>query len=174
MDTNVPVVANGRTSQASPDCVLACIDALLRIRENCLLLDDGGLILDEYRRYLSPSGQPGSGDAFFKWLWNNQGNADQCRRVKITADDDRGFAEFPDDPELERFDKDDRKFVAVALASGNAPPVLNASDTDWWNFREVLSQRGVRVDFICQELMTGTRASRGSGSPPGRRGRGSS
>ncbi len=155
MDTNVPLVANGRAPQASHDCVSACIDALLRIRENSrLLLDDRGLILDEYRQHLSPSGQPGSGDAFFKWLWNNQGNAVQCRRVDITPDDKRGFAEFPDDPKLERFDKSDRKFVAVALASGGAAQILNATDTDWWIHRTALARNGVRVEFLCRHLMS--------------------
>jgi len=154
MDTNVPVVANGRMSQANHDCVSACIDALLRIRqERRLLLDNGGLILDEYRRNLSPSGQPGPGDAFFKWLWDNQGNADQCRRVDVTPDDNRGFAEFPDDADLSDFDPDDRKFVAVALASEVTPPTLNATDTDWWIHRNALVRNGVRVEFLCPHLM---------------------
>jgi len=111
------------------------------------------LILGEYRRNLSPSGQPGSGDAFFKWLWNNQGNHDHCRRVNITPHDNRGFAEFPDDPELEPFDNDDRKFVAVALASHNAPPILNATDSDWWEHRVALEGHGIRIKSLCPELM---------------------
>jgi hypothetical protein len=154
MDTNVAVVANGRTPQASADCASACIDALLHIREACrLLLDGEGLILEEYRRRLNPSGQPGLGDAFFKWLWNNQGNENHCRRFDITPDDDRGFVEFPDDPELEQFDKSDRKFVAVALASGEDPTVLNASDTDWRDYVVALRRHGVEVTFLCPELM---------------------
>ena len=28
VDTNVPVVANGKSDQADPDCVIACIQAL--------------------------------------------------------------------------------------------------------------------------------------------------
>jgi hypothetical protein len=158
MDTNVPIVANGKTDHASEDCMSACIDALLSIQKcSCLLLDGCGLILEEYRQHLSPSGQPGLGDAFFKWVWNNQGNVLQCRLVDITPDDKRGFAEFPDDPGLERFDKSDRKFVAVALASGNAPPILNATDTDWWIHRTALHSNGVRVEFLCPRLMKGKR-----------------
>jgi len=116
-------------------------------------MDYGDLILGEYRRNLNPSGQAGPGDAFFKWLWNNQGNADQCRRVDITPDDDGSFTEFPDDPELKRFDRNDRKFVAVALASGSVPPVLNASDPGWWEHRVALQRHGVRIEFLCPELM---------------------
>jgi hypothetical protein len=61
--------------------------------------------------------------------------------------------EFPDDPELVRFDRSDRKFVAVALASRLDPSVLNATDTDWWHYRECLKRHGVRVVFLCSGLM---------------------
>lgn len=157
LDTNVAVVANGRTPQAGDDCVEACITTLVELREHHrVLVDDRGLIFDEYRRRLSPSGQPGLGDAFFKWLWDNQGNPDHCRQVRITpTKDGRGFDEFPDDPALADFDPSDRKFVAVALASEGSPPILNASDTDWWNHREALSRHGVEVRFLCPELMGG-------------------
>ena len=63
------------------------------------------------------------------------------------------YREFPDDGELAGFDLADRKFVAVARAAGTHPPILNASDTDWWNDREALARNGVRVEFLCPELM---------------------
>jgi hypothetical protein len=154
VDTNVAVVANGKTPQAGPDCVLTCITGLNNIvAEGQIFLDHGGLILEEYRRHLSPSGQPGPGDAFFKWLWNNQGNPRRCRWVVITPVAGSGFAEFPEDPELAGFDASDRKFVAVVLASDQHPPINNASDTDWWHYREVLKRHGVEVLFLCPELM---------------------
>lgn len=154
MDTNVAVVANGEAGQATPDCVTACIDQLLLIREqHRTLLDENGLILDEYRRYLSPSGQPGPGDAFFKWLWDNQANSDHCLTVRITPDVRRDFVEFPDDSELVGFDRSDRKFVAVSLASGLDPTLLNASDTDWWEYRVPLQRHGIRIRFLCPDLM---------------------
>ncbi|HEX3552011.1 MAG TPA: hypothetical protein VIA62_02145 [Thermoanaerobaculia bacterium] len=159
MDTNVAVVANGRTPQAGDKCVETCVATLIEMRDHRrVLLDDQGLILDEYRRRLSPSGQPGPGDAFFKWLWDNQGHQDHCRQIPITpANGSRGFEEFPDDPDLERFDRADRKFVAVALASEERPPILNASDTDWWVHRAALNRHGVEIRFLCPELMKGKR-----------------
>ena len=76
----------------------------------------------------------------------------------MAPNDARGFEEFPGAPSLAGFDMDDRKFVAVALASGTGPEILNASDTDWWDFREPLERHGVRVNFLCPELMeSGTR-----------------
>lgn len=156
IDTNVGVVANGRAAQAGPDCVLACIDSLQdAIDGKLILLDDGRRILEEYRRNLSLGGQPGPGDRFFKWLWANQANSTCCLTVPITSrnNDETDFREFPDDPALATFDRQDRKFVAVALASGRNPPVRNASDRDWWVFRDRLAQHGVHVEFLCPDLM---------------------
>lgn len=153
VDTNVLVVANGRHAPARERCVGACIDALDRARRDVVVIDDGQLFLDEYRKHCSFSGQPGLGDAFFKWLWSRQADSRHCRRVQITPDAQRGFVEFPADKRLASFDREDRKFVAVALAAGDAPPVLNASDTDWWHARAALGEHGVTITFLCPELM---------------------
>jgi hypothetical protein len=155
LDTNVGVVANGKTSQATSECIETSIRELIRTREKkIVLLDEGGLILEEYRRHMSPSGQPGPGDAFFKWLWNNQSNKKVCCKVKITPTGDGGsFAEFPPDRELDGFDHSDRKFVAVAIASGKRPTILNSSDTDWWEYRHPLTRHGIIISFLCPELM---------------------
>ena len=160
MDTNVAVVANGRALQAGDKCVGTCITTLIEMRgRHRVLLDEQGLILEEYRRHLSPSGQPGAGDAFFKWLWDNQGNLDHCRQIPITLIDGgrRGFEQFPDDPDLASFDRNDRKFVAVAIASDEQPSILNAADTDWWVHREALGRHGIILQFLCPELMQAER-----------------
>src|SRR5438874_2727122 len=105
---------------ASPKCVLASISALENLVESeIIVIDDRFRIIEEYRRHLSHSGQPGVGDAFFKWLWENQANESRCERATITqkGHDSTAFEEFPDDESLTGFDREDRKFVAVALAS---------------------------------------------------------
>ena len=154
VDTNVPRTANGEAEHAGPESEASCIQALKRIRTNRrLLLDDMRCIIEEYRKGLNPDGQPGPGDAFFKWLWENQAKPQHCRVVPLTAHEDRGFVEFPDDPRLRNFDDDDRKFVAVALASGKGPELLNAVDRDWWQHRQALEENGIGVVFLCPELM---------------------
>ena len=86
VDTNVPVVANRKTDQAGRACESACIHALIQVQaERRTLLDDKQLIFKEYRKRLSHSGQPGLGDAFFKWLWENQANPQHCRIVPVTG-----------------------------------------------------------------------------------------
>ena len=49
VDTNVPVVANGEASHASPTCVIASVHKLRDIQvHHTLVLDDGWHILKEY------------------------------------------------------------------------------------------------------------------------------
>ena len=155
IDTNVLAVANGRHELAQARCVEACIDALDEARRGSVVIDEGQLILDEYRRHCAFAGQPGLGDAFFKWLWNRQADSRYCRCVRITPHGQRGFVEFPADARLAAFDRSDRKFVAAALAAGDFPPVLNASDTDWWLARKELESHGLTLTFLCPELMQG-------------------
>lgn len=151
IDTNVAMVANGEAEQAGSQCQENCITALEQIFQGkTILLDAGYLIMEEYLSNLNLSGQPGAGDRFFKQLWQNP---QHCRVVAITPHPERGFVEFPDDAALAGFDRSDRKFVAVAVASGANPPVWNASDTDWWQHRDALEKHGVAVHFICPELM---------------------
>jgi len=157
VDTNVPKAANGEAWQAGPDCVLACVDALTEVREKCVvLLDAQRQILGEYMGS-GPSfaGRPGVGNAFFKWVFENQANPAHCQTVSITPTRDNGesFAEFPEDSALCGFDRDDRKFVAVALASERDPQVRNATDTGWWQYRASLRRHGVHIKFLCPNLM---------------------
>ena len=156
VDTNVAVCANGKTPQASPECVIACVDALERLKQRgTVLIDVDGDILGEYVRRLSRSGQPGVGDAFLRWLIDNQANRYRVHPVTITPDGTDGYAEFPADPALAGFDRDDRKFVAVALAAAprHPPPILNATDSDWKTFEFELAIHHVRIEFLCPELM---------------------
>lgn len=153
MDTNVAIVANGKAPQANDDCVKTCIQELKRIRNegDCLVMDYGGLIFAEYSTHLGFSGQPGPGNAFFKWVHDHQ----TISRVEIKDDPLRKFQEFPNDPQLEKFDPSDRIFVAVARAVNkkNPPLILNASDTDWWHHRLAFKKHNIQIKFLCCELM---------------------
>ena len=157
VDTNVAVTANGKVPQAGPACTLACVEALRSIVQGSfVVLDTGYEILDEYARNLGGAGQPGPGDAFLKWLWQNQANTERCRRVPITAlpGSAECYAEFPPDPRLRGFHNDDRKFVAVARASNDAPRILNAVDSDWWLLEHILSEHGVELQHLCPEQVS--------------------
>ena len=161
VDANVAVVANRASQQADDACMLACIQALQKVRKNVIAIDDGDHVLSEYRGQLSMSGQPGAGNEFMYWLHQNQCNESICERVAITPDPEWGFKEFPHDNRLGRvtdplFDPDDRKYVAVALASRQSPTILNAVDSDWSEHRDALSANGVVVKELCPKCLRGS------------------
>jgi hypothetical protein len=152
VDTNVAVVANGNSAQASPKCVWTCTVRLRELTEKGrLVIDDKWLILKEYMANLRSSGQPGDGDAFLKWVLTNYRNPERCELVTITprSVELADFEEFPCTPGLVGFHSDDRKFVAVAMAHPQHPPILQAVDAEWWEMRDQLAEAGIAVDFLC-------------------------
>ncbi len=160
IDTNVPLTANRALDPDSipPElegCVLACVEAVEHAvqTKNCLILDAGDEIYDEYAHKLSRSGQPGMGDVFMKWVHDNRWTLAEANRVAITKTGKDAYAEFPDHPDLTGFDSSDRKFVAVANAHPGRPPIVNATDSDWWIFRNALKQVGLTVLFLCPRYM---------------------
>ncbi|MCY3952913.1 MAG: PIN domain-containing protein [bacterium] len=147
IDTNVLVVANGRDTHACRECRLATIEALRSVMvSSALILDAGRRILDEYRKHCDHSGRPEVGDEFFRWAFDHA--AALCS-VKLTENEERGFDEFPDDPALAQFDRDDRVFVAVSVAAGIDNVILNAVDSDYQLHRGGLDTAGVVVKELC-------------------------
>jgi hypothetical protein len=161
IDTNVPKAASGSTvtPQASPECVLACIQRLKEIKENhIVVIDNQWHILNEYKRQLEPLGQATVGYMFLKWVLNHLSNPQHCEQISITprtTGESVSYVEFPINSELATFHHKDHKFVAVALAHANRPPppILNAVDSDWWDFRHALSRLGIIIEFLCPEAM---------------------
>ena len=163
IDTNVMVVANGRTTapQATQECVIHCQARLAEILRGSekILLNDKKRMIQEYKNNLNEKGR-GHGDRFWQELvrrmYRYGGNQEKVIIVPITslAGNGTDFEEFPnDDPSLRDFHKKDRKFVAVALAyqhdSGQEAPILKAEDSGWEEFKTALAAHGVRVDSIC-------------------------
>lgn len=158
IDTNVPIVANRTTLHASSACVSTCIsliNALTRQQTHRLVIDAQWRIIGEYCHMLHATGQPGVGDAFLKWILINQFNPQRCERVSIEYDTaENRYTPFPDhDPDMVNFDLSDRKFVAVALAHPEHPPIYNATDTDWFHHQAQLAKHGVQVEFLCPDMM---------------------
>lgn len=148
VDTNVAVAANGRDTHADVACQLACVHAISKAyNKQQVVLDDGDLIMNEYAKHLHRSGEPGVGDAFFKYLFQHSDMPDYVRRVSLTPCDDvhQGFAELP----VNSFDPDDRKFLAAAVVA-NAT-IMNAMDSDWHEQRTLIERLGVAVEQLCPQ-----------------------
>jgi hypothetical protein len=151
IDTNVLVLADEGVANENPPCALACILYLRNTqKEGRTGLDDGGLILREYSRRAKKDMQPGVGHAFLVHLYNTQHVPEHVKLVAITPHEERGFAEFPDDPMLVGFDPSDRKFVAVALSCGEPHEIANAVDSDWILSLGALRRNGVNVNLLCE------------------------
>ena len=162
VDTNVAVVASKDSDELSEDdpsreCVTACVERLEQINndEMKLVLDSERRIIDEYRRRLESMDRFSMGFQFYRWVEINWTNPERCDLVEITPVDGPkiNFEEFPDDRDLDDFDDDDRKFVAVAHAHREKPPILQAVDGKWWNFLDALQRNDVTVEYICEDYV---------------------
>ena len=152
VDTNVPIVANGRpdTSHggkvATVDCQIAAIEFLQSVMKTGLvLLDVDGAIQAEYHRHLHPRGQPGVGDRFYLEILNSAPG--RVERSELPKREDGEYAHLPQALIDTNFDPNDRKFAALAAKEGI--PVINTTDSDWLNHRAILSDVGVQVEFLC-------------------------
>ncbi len=156
IDTNVTATANGANDGAPPSCVVASARALQTVMaKGHVFIDDAGCIVAEYRANLSAGGQPGPGDAFLKWLLTQEWSGQKVTRVPITAvaDDEQGFAELPKPPHGVLYDRSDRKFLAVAAAHPEHPPILQSFDSKWWGWQDALEAAGVRIAFLCKDAI---------------------
>lgn len=151
IDTNVSIAANGRGTHASYACQLNCVEFLASAispdTRTKIFLDEPGLILSEYKRYLNYNGQPGVGDIFYKYLHDHMYAAKKVQIVPITpiADEKRGFDELP----VNSVDKSDRMFLAVAITTGAT--IVNAMDPDWHEQQPFIAGLGIAVQQLCPE-----------------------
>jgi len=155
VDTNVPIAANRRhpfdgTEAENEKWILACVVAIEHVyTNNALVLDEGDEIFQEYLDHLSPSGQPGIGDRFVRWVKDNRW---QLQSVRITKNGD-SYNEFPEHEGLTNFDHSDRKFVAVSNAHPQKPPIFEATDSKWFGWKDALNEVGIDVEFLCIEYV---------------------
>lgn len=150
VDTNVILVANGQHKDVSPDCEADCALKLQSIMlDDRIALDDAFEILLEYQNKTQPKTGNRPGDAFVKWALKNNANTKRCDLVVLRRHPKRHFESFPDDARLANFDPPDRKFVAVAAAHEERPPILQAADSKWLDWEPALTDHGITVEFLC-------------------------
>jgi len=150
IDTNVILVANRQHAGVSDECARACDRRLQVVMESGrVTIDDRFRILSEYLNKTTPHTGKRTGDAFVKWLLQNKATPSRCDQVALAESPARGFETFPDDARLAAFDPPDRKFVAVAAAHADKPPVLQAADSKWLDWAPALADYAISVEFLC-------------------------
>ena len=151
VDTNVPIVANGRADgdgggRPSARCQAACIKFLKELlRRHRVLLDQEGAIQDEYHRHLNPRGQPGVGDRFYLEVINS--SLKKVERIPLPKRADGEYEHLPQAVIDAGFDPSDRKFAAIACLA--KAPVASGTDSDWLNHHGVLTENGVAIEYVC-------------------------
>lgn len=151
VDTNVALVANGSCEGVSAKCRLASIDFLEKLlHSGKLAVDFEGEIESEYRKNLGV-GNPGVGNRFLQKFFSEA--AHRIVRVSTPVNNAGNFKNFKFDGSLKRFDRSDRKFVALAAATGFI--IYNATDSDWLEHKVELNNRGIKITFVCGSLQSG-------------------
>jgi len=150
VDTNVPIVANGRPDPDSRPPSIECRESAVRflmdlLNRHTVLLDIEGAIQAEYRHKLNPQGQPGVGDRFFQVVLHS--SPDRVERVELPKRPDGEYADLPQSLIDAGFDLSDRKFAALARREG--VPVFNATDSDWIEHSATLDDEQIQVEQLC-------------------------
>lgn len=148
IDTNAAVVANRQNASVSIGCIEACIRFIVAARETgTVLLDQADEIRAEYAKALIVSPPHGLGALFLFHILQHQFDPKRVRRIPLGRRSDGELSDFPEAPNLAGFDRDDRKFAALAAVTGVA--VSTAIDSDWVNFQQPLAMHGIKIEFIC-------------------------
>lgn len=157
VDTNVATTANGSNPGAPADCVAESARALAEVMTaGHVFVDEGGEIVKEYRANLSAGGQPGPGDMFLKWLLTNEWGQKRVTRIAIKrrgGPNDVDFEELPAFSDGTVVDASDRKFVAVAAASPEKPPLLQSFDSKWWGWQTAFAGVGLKIHYLCPKAI---------------------
>jgi hypothetical protein len=152
----VILVANGQHPGVSEACQQRCASWLRQLMsQGRVALDEGFEILREYQHKTHASSGDGVGDAFVRWVLHHVEESARCDLVAIEPDAQRGWRSFPNDPRLAHFDPADRKFVAVACLHPEHPPILQAADSKWLDWRAALAEHGVQVHMLCEPDLHG-------------------
>jgi len=144
VDTNVPLVAK-HADEHPTDLADACAQLLEEILDGALPVatDFAGEIVLEYFHQLNRSGMPTVGDVFAKYVHDMRFTWDDSFLPDIRPRGENDYEVLAgDDADI---DPSDRKFVAVAKVA--AVPVVQATDTKWLDWGDVLARHGVEVHY---------------------------
>jgi len=165
IDANVPLTAGGYNHVASYQCQSTCIELLRRILRGdvIIIIDDEDEVLREYANKARPDPSGNPAEQFLMYVLTNRYDESRIRRLGLARNDKGQFEEFPDNGDAwradilscERFDPDDKKWVALAVRfkkdAGTDAPIVNAADRCWLAFEPHLKSAGVKLEILCRD-----------------------
>ena len=165
IDTNVPLIAAGMNKDASERCEDNCGEIISQIikGEIVVVLDEAERAISEYRNNMYPDPKGTRTGQFLMYLLLNLRHASRVHTVSISVDEQGNYRDYPDNtntwstdvPRCERFDQDDKKWVALATRfkrdTGTDAPIVNAADRCWLAFEPQLESAGVKLEVLCRD-----------------------
>ena len=159
------MTAAGKNAEASPRCELECEEVVNRVLKGEIevVLDEGDTIMAEYRRNIHPDPNGTRAGQFLMYLFLNKHRPSRIHRVRLETNDRGHFFDYPDNedqwstevPRCKRFDPNDKKWVALAVAfkreTGSDAPIVNAADRCWLAFEPHLEAAAVTLEVLCRD-----------------------
>ncbi len=152
-------------SDASERCEVNCGVVISQIikGEIVVLLDEAGSAISEYRNNMYPDPKGTHAGQFLMYLLLNLRRPSRVRTVSINVDAQGHYTDYPNNNDTwttdvkrcERFDPDDKKWVALAARfkkdTGTDAPIVNAADRCWLAFEPHLELAGVKLEVLCRD-----------------------
>jgi hypothetical protein len=166
IDTNVPLQAAKNLEGMSEiearckECCFNFIEKFIHNPTSQIVLDDGYEICNEYVRNIPLNFSPSIATMFMKWVFSYIKMIPTADLIHLNKSGDKTYREFPAHEALKRFDKDDRKFIALSSAHVNHPPIVQGTDYKWKMYSEVFLGFGIHIIFLCPEYIDQRIASR--------------
>lgn len=121
--------------------VLDWLMAFHKDTRRILVLDTAWRMIDEYKRNLGESAENNIG---MRVVYEKMSTA---RWLDVPCDA-AGREQLPQDLDDAHDYRGDRKLIALALADKNNSTIVNACDTDWYDWDSALSTYGIAVEQI--------------------------
>jgi len=154
IDSNVIAIANGLQTDASLQCEQNAIYFLQQIQEiadknECILIyDDRFVILNECQRHCTNATKKRLGNVFLKWIHNNKNNPDKCKLQNLPIDIETNDELLP--PCFDGFDRNDRKYLFLALAFKQSNPNLHYGiDRGYQKYSHCFIEENIELSRLC-------------------------
>lgn len=152
LDTNVPAKASTPPEACPPEELeiqKSCMEYIRDLTHNTdrkLVLDLEHEIWNEYHNNVIQNSNIGK--IFFRWLYEYYPTILPQDHIKMTRNAEGQYITYPYDEETKSFDENDKKFVALANAHPEKPPIIEGTDGKWLGYEAAFAKYGIHIEFL--------------------------